>query len=106
MRTLAILVLCAAATSGCEKLKQEAMEKAKEVTKAAAPAPETGGLFDDATGIPKKFGDKIGGPGEFLELNNYPKKPAGQIQDPKKHEKADRHELAGGTRRRGGPGEV
>ena len=103
MRHWLLMLAVVGGVTGCDSLKKKAMEKAKEMAKAQAGAPETGGFFDDATQIPAKFGGAAGGAVHFLELTLYPKYVIAQIQDPNKKQNADQYELRGGEATREGP---
>ena len=88
---------------GCDKITDAVAKKAKEETEKAikeggsAPAGDGPDLFVDATSIPTKFKEKIGGPTRVLELLVYPAFSHAQIQNPKKKLEADEYELRGGS---------
>jgi len=88
---------------GCDKISDAVAKKAKEETEKAikeggtAPVGNGPDLFVDATSIPTKFKEKIGGPTRVLELLVYPGYAHAQIQDPKKKLEANEFEYRGGT---------
>ncbi len=78
------------APAGCDKLKAQAKALGGSAQAAG------GGLFDDASAIPTRFGGTVGGQVKFLELTVYPQYATAQIQDPRKHENVDQYELRSG----------
>jgi hypothetical protein len=111
---LSILLLCAALV-GCDKIKQmtgrggggdKATSESPTIGGPAKKAVKTpslgvgsdeGDLFLNATGVPTKFKEKVGGPVRALELILYPQFAKMQAQDPKKKENVDEYEYRNGS---------
>lgn len=104
----ALAVALAAATLGtglfgCDKIQNAVEKKAKEEVEkavkegASAPAADGPDLFKDATSVPAKFKEKVGGPTRALEILVYPAFAKAQIQNPNKKLEADEYELRGGS---------
>jgi hypothetical protein len=103
---IVIVIALGAAGLGCAKGKLLGDESAAETSKAGsaatpargepATAATSGDYFKDASGVPAKFKEKVGGPVRLLELTLYPGYVLAQIQDPKKHENVDGYELRDG----------
>jgi hypothetical protein len=106
---LAIVVTALAFTAttgglvGCDKIgdavAKKATEEAEKAIKEGAKNPAGDGpdLFVDATSIPTKLKEKIGGPTRPLEVIVYPGYAISQIQNPNKKLEADEYTLRGGT---------
>jgi hypothetical protein len=96
-----------AAGLGCDKGKRLDGEPPPETSKAGGGATfgstppvalrvGAGDYIKDATSVPGKLKEKVGGPVRLLELTLYPGYVLAQIQDPKKHENVDAYELRDG----------
>jgi hypothetical protein len=101
--TGAVVLSVAVTSTGCKKLKEQAMEQATKAAAEQTGTQDSGGFFLDASPIPTKFSAKVGGSAHFLELTVYPGYAIAQIQDPKKHENVDQYELRGGDVSNEGP---
>lgn len=110
---LSILLLCSALV-GCDKIKQLTGRGGGDKPTTESPtlgAPEkktpkipslgggssAGELFLNATDVPVKFKEKVGGPVKALELLLYPQFAKLQAQDPKKKENVDEYEYRNGS---------
>lgn len=118
MKGALVAVLLAATTGlfGCDKVanavgKEAKKQAEKEIAKAAeASGPAPGGAtagavnyFADATSVPTRYKEKIGGPTRVLELTLYPEYANAQIQDPNKKLNADQFHLRNGVVGDGAP---
>jgi hypothetical protein len=118
MKGALVAVMLAATTGlfGCDKVadligKEAKKQAEKEIAKAAeANGAEPGGTtagavnyFADATSVPTKYKEKIGGPTRVLELVLYPEYANAQIQDPNKKLNVDQFHLRKGAVDDGSP---
>jgi hypothetical protein len=98
---LTLSLIAGLGSTGCKKLIKKATQKATSSSSNKKAGGSAGQLFADATSIPTKFAEAIGGPVRVLEMVVYPEYVRSQIQDPKIPLNVDAYDMRGNVERTG-----